>query len=108
MNKQEISDGYHTFAELYEHRHALFIALMRSHPEISWRANNHEDGTMFDNWFIAGMRLPTGDISYHMPVSLWTMLDGVGIATSNLGPAWDGHTPDDVVKRLMAWTNPTP
>jgi len=36
-----VSDGYHSFNELYEHRNLLFINLMRSNPEISWRANNH-------------------------------------------------------------------
>lgn len=100
----ETSDGYHTFNELYEHRHALFIALMRSHPEISWRANNHHDGSGMDGWFIAGMRLPTGDISYHLPNLHWTSLDGRGIPTSNRAPyEWDGHKSDDVVKRLFGW-----
>lgn len=102
-NTDEISDGYHTFGELYEHRCHLFVALMRSNPDISWRANNHVDGTMFDGFFIAGMHLPTGDISYHLPLSMWTLLDGSGIATSLRGPAWDGHTADDVVTRLRDW-----
>jgi hypothetical protein len=100
---ENTSDGYHTFKELYDHRIALFIALMKSHPDISWRANNHEDGSMFEGWFVAGMHLPTGDISYHLPQSDWMKLDGVGIATSNKSPEWDGHTPADVVKRLMQW-----
>ena len=95
----KISDGYHTFDELYEHRCHLFAALMRSNPELSWRANNHEDGTMYGGWFVAGMHLPTGDISYHMPISMWEMLDDVGIATSNRCPKWDGHTTYDVVDR---------
>ena len=91
--------------ETYEHVCILFVALMRSNPELSWRANNHDDGTMFEGWFIAGMHLPTGDISYHLPIELWTLLDGSGIATSNKGPKWDGHTAADVVKRLFAWCN---
>lgn len=99
----KVSDGYHTFDELYDHRCHLFVALMRSNPEIAWRANNHEDGTMFDGWFIAGMHLPTGDISYHMPVSMWALLDGKGITTRNKGPKWDGHTAADTVDRLAAW-----
>lgn len=100
------SDGYHTFDELYDHRCHLFVALMRSNPAIAWRANNHEDGTMYENWFVAGMHLPTGDISYHLPVTMWEMLDGVGIATSNKAPKWDGHTAADTVKRLAAWCVP--
>lgn len=101
----KISDGYHTFDELYEHRCYLFAALMRSNPTISWRANNHDDGTMFDGWFIAGMHLPTGDITYHLPIDMWESLDGVGIATSNKAPKWDGHNPSDVVERLKNWCN---
>jgi hypothetical protein len=100
----QVSDGYHTFNELYDHRIALFIALMKSHPEISWRANNHADGSSYEGWFIAGMHLPTGDISYHLPDDKWTLLDGVGIATTNRAPEWDGHTPADVVRRLNEWS----
>ena len=103
-----ISDGYHTHEELYEHRNHLFVALMRGNPAISWRANNHDDGTMYEGWFIAGMHLPSGDISYHLPVEMWELLDGVGIATTNRAPKWDGYTPDDVVERLARWCATTP
>lgn len=99
----ETSDGYHTFNELYDHRHALFISLMRSHIAISWRANNHDDGSNYKGYFVAGMHLPTGDISYHLPSDLWTELDNTGIKTSNRAPKWDGHAGDDVVKRLIKW-----
>lgn len=99
-----ISDGYHTFNELYDHRCALFIALMRSNPEISWRANNHDDGSSFDGWFIAGMHLPSGDITYHLPIDKWNLLDNKCIQTSLRAPKWDGHTPADVVERLLKWS----
>lgn len=100
----KVSDGYHTFDELYEHRCILFVALMKTNPKISWRANNHDDGSMFEGeWFVAGMNLPTGDITYHLPQWTWKMLDNVGIKTSNLAPKWDGHTPRNVVKRLEKW-----
>lgn len=100
----KVSDGYHTFDELYAHRCHLFVALMRSHPEIAWRANDpNGDGTMRDFWFLAGMHLPTGDISYHLPITMWGMLDGVGIATTLHAPAYNGHTSADTVKRLAAW-----
>jgi hypothetical protein len=71
------SDGYHTFNELYEHRIALFIALVLCNPLISWRSKLHDDGTSFEGWFIAGMHLPTGDITYHLPMSDWDKLEGV-------------------------------
>lgn len=102
-NTGEISDGYHTFDELYAHRCLLFVNLMRSNPKDSWRANNHHDGSGLDGWFIAGMNLPTGSVSYHLPVKMWTLLDGKGITTTNRAPEWDGHTSQDVVDRLSAW-----
>lgn len=99
----EVSDGYHTFGELYNHRCLLFVALMRAHPDISWRSRLHEDGSSQDGWWIGGMRLPTGDISYHLPDSLWGLLDTVGVQTLQRGVKWDGHTSADVLQRLEQW-----
>jgi len=97
-------DGYHSFKELYDHRIALFIALMYERTEISWRSKLHHDGSGMPGWFIAGMDLPTGPISYHLPESDWSKLDD--IRTLDRAPEWDGHTPADVVQRLTdyaAW-----
>lgn len=94
------SDGFHTFADLYQHRNLLFIALMMSNPDISWRANVHNDGGHYEGFFIAGMHLPTGDISYHLPVEMWNLLDSKNIRTSQRSPKWDGHSPSDVLDRL--------
>lgn len=104
MEAGKISDGYHTFDDLYNHRHHLFIALMVSNPSISWRSLCHEDGTMFSSdWFIAGINLPTGTISYHLPMSLWAMLNNQPIEIRKTAPKWDGHTSDDVLARLREW-----
>lgn len=99
----KVSDGYHTFDELYDHRCHLFVALMRSNPEISWRAKRHHDGSSFDGWFIAGMDLPAGAITYHLPISMWGLLDGAGIYKMDTAPEWDGHTAADVVSRIAEW-----
>ncbi len=102
-SKGEISDGYHTFNELYEHRHALFITLMNTHFELSWKSKLHDDGTMFEGgWFIAGMTLPTGTVTYHLPIRFWSRCDGVELVRS---PPWDGHTPGDVVDRIMSFAD---
>ena len=103
----QISDGHHTFDELYEHRCALFVALMKTNPALSWRANNHDDGVCFEGWFIAGMHLVTGDISYHLPVRMWDLLDNVGIETRLRAPKWDGHSSVNVVHRLEQWAECT-
>ena len=103
LGRHDTSDGYHTFDELYDHRIALFFALMRSHPQISWRANNHADGTGYDNFFICGMELPSGQVTYHVPNERWIELDNYGISTYSRAPHWDGHSPQDVVDRLNEW-----
>ena len=99
----QISDGYHTFDELYEHRCLLFLALMKAHPLLAWRARAHDDGSVQEGWWVAGMNLPTGPVSYHLPDRLWPLLDGTVIETRERAPKWDGHTSADVLDRLARW-----
>jgi hypothetical protein len=100
-DSDKVSDGVHTFGELYLHRNHLFIALMKSHPQMSWRSLQHDNGSFHDGWFIAGMKTPKGDITYHLPESMWYMLDG--IKTLGKAPKFDGHTSQDVLDRLCDW-----
>lgn len=94
----KVSDSYHDFDELYAHRILLFIALMKSSPELSWKSRVHNDGTAYDGWFIAGMHLPSGDITYHVSDKFWGMLDNIN--TLEKSPPWDGHTSEEVIRRL--------
>lgn len=100
---ENTSDGYHTFKELYDHRIALFIALMRAYPHLSWCSRKQSDGTTMEGWFIAGMNLPNGQISYHLPDEAWYKF-GPEINTLEQAPEWDGHTSADVVKRIEEWS----
>lgn len=103
-------DGYHTFDELYEHRFRLYIALCEvllrdcghcsfaTKPEV-WRSKMHSDGTQFDGWFLLGIAKQEGEqITYHLPVSYW--LETEFAETLERAPKFDGHTSDDVLKRL--------
>lgn len=99
----KVSDGYHTFDELYEHRCLLFMSLMKAHPEISWISNMHDDGSSLDGWFIAGMSLPTGQITYHIPEKLWSLANKTRCKVQKYAPKWDGHTSVDVAFRLSEW-----
>ena len=103
-NMGKVSDGYHTFDELYEHRHWLFINLMASHRNLAWASRLHSDGTSWDGWFVCGMQLPfkDGQISYHMPDRLWDAVEVLGIVVDR-APEWDGHDARDVILRLAAW-----
>ena len=96
-DRDSASDGHHTFKELYEHRHALFAAVSKSQG--GWKSKLHDDGTMFDGWFIAGCTTPQGPITYHLPLKWWDAFPAVALAKA---PAWDGHTSTDVVGRIKS------
>jgi hypothetical protein len=98
------SDGFHTFNELYDHRSALFLALMKSNRDMSWFSLKHGDGTELEGWFIAGIRLDTGDVTYHMSNRFLSAARGTGALEMELGCAWDGHTSNDVIHRLLAFS----
>lgn len=99
----ETSDGYHTFNELYEHRHELFMKLCEfayAQGTYVWRSKYHSDGSGFAGWFILGIgQEPGNQITYHLPMRLW---DRVFEYTHDRerAPQWDGHTAADTLKRI--------
>ncbi len=105
----DVSDGYHTFGELYEHRIALYIALcvmIDRHCQAMvspvWVSKLHSDGMAFDGWFILGVTTDQGQISYHLTMDKWDeVLKSVqSIEVLGKAPEWDGHTSADVLQRL--------
>ncbi len=106
IDKGEISDGYHTFNELYAHRDNLFILCcyhLRFNVENRiWKSKKHSDGSMYEGYFILGV---TGKgikpISYHLPMTLW---DKCPFAEELLlALPWDGHTSEDVLERIKEY-----
>ena len=100
-----ISDGYHTFAELYEHRICLFMALCRvtfQNCNVSvWKSKKHSDGVAWEGWFILGMNEAEGQqITYHLPVIYWNFCD---FPELECAPPYDGHSPNDVIKRINSF-----
>lgn len=93
------SDGYHTFDELYHHRHALFAVVSSAYGDKAWKSKKHQDGTMYDGWFVAGIELPTGQITYHLPMDVWHKFPSREVEHA---PKWDGHISSDVIHRLWA------
>lgn len=94
----KISDGYHTFEQLYEHRIELWIALCKN-KRFSWKSKKHSDGSIWKGWFILGNGLNSGlQITYHLPIMYWGRCKS--IKTYRKAPKFDGHTPQDVIKRL--------
>lgn len=92
----QVSDGYHTFDELYEHRCLLFAALCR-HLEETFKTRKNDKGEEIPGWFIAGFDSPLGQVTYHLPDSLWDFTFACVIEQNS---GYDGHTSQDVAQRL--------
>lgn len=106
--EMSVSDGFHLFEELYDHRAILYIALAKqiTHQPYDndakfgvWRSKMHGDGTFYKDWFILGIGKAAGkQITYHLPMELW---EQTGFAeTLDMAPKWDHHTSLDVIERL--------
>ena len=106
---RSLSDGYHTFDELYDHRITLYVALCKAQEQLNeqlggsskicWRSKLHHDGSAYEGWFILGMGTEPGEqISYHLPVSRWEETNFA--ETLERAPEFDGHTSQDVLNRL--------
>lgn len=97
-----ISDGYHTFNELYRYRMlynaAFFNELAKGDVEVC-KSHKHYDGEecFGGGWFIVMAKLPTGQISNHYENQYWELFD---IPKLDKAWEWDGHTPDEASRRL--------
>ena len=122
----ELSDGYHTFDELYEFRKMYNAVLFNewntedvyrqiereafnkrmNKAEVfkpkynvhkSWR---HNDGELCfgGGWFIVSAMLPTGLISNHYKSEDWDLFKVPEVEKALY--EFDGHTPQDVLERL--------
>jgi hypothetical protein len=111
MSADKTLDEFHTLEELYEHRLALCVALFNylSDLHLSFTAGEapyiiksrkHNDGSMFDGYFVVMMNSPEGQISYHYENKHWELFK---IPAEECVPwPFDGHTSQDVIKRLLA------
>lgn len=117
------SDGYHTFAELYEHRTGLLAALCNVaagvmmtegiEPEhmgcLIFKSWHHHDGEMYDGMFIVGINCnqrlgPWAKwATWHCEGKWW---DRFNIPELDKAPEWDGHTPEEALDRLVRCFTP--
>lgn len=100
----ETSDGYHTFNELYEFRmlyNAAFFNELSPALEGVHKSKRHSDGELCfgGGWFIVTAYLKGKQISNHYELKDWDLFD---IPERERADEWDGHTPQDVAKRLRA------
>lgn len=98
----KVSDGYHTFDELYHHRAILFSVICNEHPDIAWKSKQHHKGggSMYSGMFIAGIDTPNGQATYHYDINpYWEMFD---VKELEHAPKWDGHTPEQAIERIRS------
>ena len=104
VETHSISDGFHTFGELYEQRNALYVTLCRVLKDYTsywlWKSKKHSDKTPTGKgWFILGVNFEKGQqITYHLPIQKWKECKFAETITH--APKWDKHTSKDVLKRL--------
>ena len=111
-DKGNISDGYHTFNELYEYRllynASMFNEFAKQNLYDVHKSKLHSDGTIpfgDENWFIVQAELPTGQISNHYEMKDWDLFQ---VPIKEKANPYDGHTPHDVAKRLREFLTPKP
>ena len=99
VDVEKMSDGYHTFADLYEQRLILSAALAKNNPH-AWKSKRHEDGSVpfGGGWFIMGFDTDEGCYTYHYELKDWDLFQCKEL---DKGKPWDGHTSKDV-RRLLS------
>lgn len=106
----EISDGYHTFNELYYYRMLYNAAFFNLLPK-EWvhKSKRHHTGEecFGGGWFIVMANLPTGQISNHYELKDWDLFK---VPEKEFADEWDGHTPQEAAERLHKYLQqkPTP
>ena len=98
----EVSDGYHTFGELYRFRMLYHAVACRHWIKKGYtvvRSPVHSDGQpcFGGGWFVVVAVLPTGQITNHYSDEHWGTFSGIPVA---LPPPYDGHTSEDVADRI--------
>lgn len=102
-----VSNGHHTFEDLYNQRLILTAVIVNTYPYISWKTkrdeygepwfDDTEDMTNPDNHFLVSITTPKGEYGYHYHNRYWNMFNCKELARSN---HWDGYTSDDVDRLL--------
>lgn len=105
LDMGNVSDGYHTFNELYRYRMlynaAFFNELAKGDVKVC-KSHKHYDGEecFGGGWFIVMAELPTGQISNHYENRYWGLFNIPELETAW---KWDGHTPNEVADRIESY-----
>lgn len=98
----ELSDGYHSFNDLYHQRCVLFATICNTFKELAWKSRKYSDGELCfgGGWFIVGIDTPQGQYTYRYEDKDWDLFN---VKELEVGKEWDGHTDKDV-ERLLSLT----
>ena len=105
----EVSDGYHTFNELYEYRllynASFFNELAKQNLYNVHKSKKHSNGEdcFGGGWFIVMAELPTGQVSNHYELKDWDLFQ---VPEKEKANKWDEHTPKDVAERIRKFLTP--
>lgn len=94
-----VSDGYHTFSELYDHRIMLWILLLKHYKADAFKTLRDHDGASMEGYFIAGLNTEFGQLTYHLPCIYWNHIDAAELPRNE---GFDNHNSEDVLSRLAA------
>lgn len=96
---EDLSDGFHTFRQLYYQRMVLFATIVKQNKGRAWKSWRHEDGELCfgGEWFIVGIDTPEGSYTYHYEANYYSLFDCKELER---GKRWDGHTEKDVTRLL--------
>lgn len=100
-----LSDGFHTFNDLYYQRCILFATICNLNKNIAWKSKKHSNGKKCfdsDNWFIVGIDTPEGSYTYHYEIKYWNLFS---VQELEKGKEWDGHTEKDVTRLFSLISN---
>jgi len=95
----DLSDGFHTFRQLYYQRMMLFATIVKQNRDRAWKSFRHEDGELCfgGGWFIVGIDTPEGSYTYHYEDAYYGLFDCKELDRAK---HWDRHTEKDVTRLL--------
>lgn len=93
----DLSDGYHTFNDLYYQRCVLFAQIVKDHKDRAWKTRCHEDGEQCfgGGWFLVTIDTPNGAYGYHYEDKYWDLFECEELPKAK---HWDGYTEKDVMR----------
>lgn len=91
----DMSDGSHTFDELYVHRNLLWVNLCLTNPESCYFVKEH-----YPDWDLLVYEYVGMQMSYHIQKIHRNVYQNLIKVKKIEDHEFDGHSPEDVIARL--------